>query len=208
MEKLEKKEITEKVAVKALINSFITYGIIFLFILFMCKAFFSWATQNIEATQTLNFSIASSILTAFIIFFLSLFLCRISTYDVFKKCKIESSKTNNVIEKLAIFFIFCGILSVILCFTLVVAKHNNTANYIDSISYKNYSNYKDTDLSIADALTEETINEMDQEWEKYVASLAITELSIIFSCFYLIIYQKKMILLYNELDKNQKPESK
>ena len=198
MKNIEKKEITDKAASKALINSFITYGIIFIFIIFMVRAFFSWATQNISATKTINFTIISSILSGFILYFLFLLLCKISSVDVFKKCKINKDKITNVTDRLTTFFIICAIISVISCFVSVFAKHEIINKDIDKIAYDNYNSFKSSNIAMADKITEERTAEIYDNWNKYLIKLSILESSIILSLFYLIKYQKKMILKYNE----------
>ena len=46
MEKIEKKEIPERTAIKAFINGFIAYGIIFGFITLIAITFFKWITRK------------------------------------------------------------------------------------------------------------------------------------------------------------------
>ena len=69
---------------------------------------------------------------------------------------------------------------------------------LDYISSNNYNDFKDTNVKIAEALTDIEIEKSQNNWLKYKISLSITEFSVLFSCLYLISYQKKMIMLYNE----------
>lgn len=197
-ENVEKKEISEKTAVKAFINGFISYGVIFAFIIFIGTAFFKLVTQSIDFKNDLTITISSSILCAFFIYFGILFLCRISTFDVLKKCKFDASKIKNITKKMSIFFIICAIFSFVICLITVSTKYKNSTLYLDKVSNDYYTSFKDENIEIANTFTNELINKFKDEWSQFAISISIIEGTILFSCFHLIIYQKKMILLYNE----------
>lgn len=195
---IEKKEISEKTAIKAFINGFISYGFIFVFIAFMAHAFFNWITHDIKFKNDLTATISTSILGAIFIYFGLLFLCRLSTFDVLKKCKLDNSKIPTITKKMSIFFIGCAIFSFMFCLLSVSVKYNNSTQYINKVSMDYYNAFKDNNIAIANTLTNELINKSKDEWSQYSISTAITEGTILFSCLYLIIYQKKMIVLYNK----------
>lgn len=198
MENIEKKEISEKTAVKAFINGFIAYGIIFGFIVLMITAFFSWILQNSSIiNQNLQFLVITSILRAILFYFLILFVCRISTFDVLKKCKINKENIKSILNKMTIFFTICGVFSIMVCSLNLSVKYLNLRNDLYLVSSDNYNSFKDYNINIATELTNQEAVKSRASWLKYKVSLGITETAILFTCCYLTFYQKKMILLYN-----------
>lgn len=196
-ETIEKKLISEGTAVKAFINGFISYGFIFAFIIFMSIAFFNWATQGFNFKNDLTATISTTVLCAIILYFGILFLCRLSTFDVLKKCKLDKEKVQNINKKMTIFFITCAILSFFVCLLIVTTRYQNSTMDLETSATNYYNAFKDDNIEIANTFTNELINEFKDEWSRFAISISILEGTILFSCFYLIIYQKKMILLYN-----------
>ncbi len=198
MEKIEKKQIPEKTAVKAFINGFVSYGIIFGFLTIICIATVNWIFHGSNINQDIKFTIVTSILKAIVIFFIILFICRISTFDVLKNCKVKKENITNINKKMKIFFVICAIFSLMISALYLSTTYLNMKKQLDYISSNNYNDFKDTNTQIAEALTNIEIEKSQNNWLKYKISLSITEFSILFSILYLISYQKKMIMLYNE----------
>ena len=198
MENIQKKEIPEKKAIRAFINGFISYGIIFGFISFIVILFFYTVTKNISINKDFKFTIATSCIRAIIIYFLILFICRISTFDVLKKSKLKTDKINYISKQMGIFFILCSLVSIMFSYLNLSVKNLNITADLYKISTYNYESFKNDDISIATALTDNYIEKSKTDLLNYKISLGITELSIFISCIYLIKYQKKMILLYNK----------
>ena len=194
---VEKKIISENTAIKAFINGFVSYGFIFAFIIFMSAAFFKWATQGIEFKNDLTITISTSILCAIIVYFGILFLCRISTFDVLKKCKLDKEKIKNINKKMTVFFITCAILSFFVCLLIVTTRYQNSTIDLETSANNYYNAFKNDNIEIADSFVNELINDFKDDWSRFSISISILEGTILFSCFHLIIYQKKMILLYN-----------
>ena len=49
MDNIEKKEITERTAIKAFINGFVSYGLILGFITLIATAFFKWIARKFNS---------------------------------------------------------------------------------------------------------------------------------------------------------------
>lgn len=196
-ETVEKKIISENTAVKAFINGFISYGFIFAFIIFMGAAFFKLITQNIEFKNDLTVAISTSLLGAIILYFGTLFLCRLSTFDVLKKCKLNKENIQNINKKMSIFFILCAIISFLICLMIITTRYQNSTLDFQTASENYYNAFKADDIEIANSFINQFKNELKDDWSKFITTTSILEGTIVFSCFYLIIYQKKMITLYN-----------
>lgn len=86
---MEKKEITSKTAVRAIITGFASYGIILLFIYKIIEVFVQKTILNeFSIDQSLLYVVFAAIFSILILVGMHL-LCRLSTYDVFRKCKIK-----------------------------------------------------------------------------------------------------------------------
>ena len=197
MEKIVKKEITERTAVKAFINGFVSYGLIFSFVILIIIAFIRLVTQNLKITNEFNYMIINSILKSIIFFFLILFVCRISTFDVLKKCKLKISEIDSIKSSMTKFFIICCVFSLMVFSFNLSIKYLNMQNDLYQVSTSNYETFKDSDLNIAASLTNIEISKKKDSWFKYKVCSCIVETTIFASCLYLISYQKKMIDLYN-----------
>ena len=195
---VEKKIISENTAVKAFINGFIAYGFIFAFIIFIAVAFFKLVTQHLTFENDLTVAISTSILSAITLYFGTLFLCRLSTFDVLKKCKLNKETIQNINKKMSIFFVICAIASLFICLLIVTNKYTNSTIDFQTASKNYYNAFKDDNIEIANSFINKFKNDLKDDWSKFIISTSILEGSIIFSCLYLIIYQKKMISLYND----------
>lgn len=196
-ETVEKKIISENTAVKAFINGFISYGFIFAFIVFMGAAFFKLISQHMEFKNDLTVAISTSLLSSIILYFGSLFLCRLSTFDVLKKCKLNKENIKNINKKMSIFFILCAIASLFISLIIVSTRYQNSTIDYKNASQNYYNAFKDDNTEIANSFINEFKNKQKDDWSRFTITTSILEGTIIFSCLYLIIYQKKMITLYN-----------
>ena len=189
--------ISENTAVKAFINGFISYGFIFAFIVFMGSAFFRLITQHMEFKNDLTVAISTSILSAIILYFGILFLCRLSTFDLLKKCKLNKDNLSNIHKKMSIFFIFCAIASIFVSLMVVTTRYQNATIDFKTASQNYYNAFQDDNIEIANSFINEFKNELRDDWSEFMITLVILEGTIIFSCIKLVKYQKKMISIYN-----------
>lgn len=189
---VEKQEINVKTSVKAIITGFVAYGIICAFI-----CFFLSVVIDILLTEFNNFKLAILVPIAGSIFLYYIIhgLCRISTYDVFKKCKINPDNIDSISKKMNLFFIFCIIFILIISIIFLVFKLDSLYTQVeisklqyDQVFSKNFSNQ----------LISEELEKYNSEKTYTIISTIIIELGLFISILSLIPFQKKMIKEYNK----------
>ncbi len=199
----EKKVIPAKTVVKGLITGFVSYGIIIGFLLLVVALIFSTTISNISDANQKVLSISLPLLFAFILYFVIHSICKISTIDLFKKCKTNSENLPEISQKMNLFFLVCIILFVILSNCLLVLKLSNERKSIDVASETYNQVFSD---NFTKTLTNEMLADYNETKNQTLVSAIIIELSLVVSFFSLIPYQKKMILEYNDVGKRIKKE--
>lgn len=199
----EKKVIPAKTVVKGLITGFVSYGIIIGFLLLVVALIFSTTISNIPDANQKVLSISLPLLFAFILYFVIHSICKISTIDLFKKCKTNSENLPEISQKMNLFFLVCIILFVILSNCLLVLKLSNERKSIDVASETYNQVFSD---NFTKTLTNEMLADYNETKNQTLVSAIIIELSLVVSFFSLIPYQKKMILEYNDVGKRIKKE--
>ena len=199
----EKKVIPAKTVVKGLITGFVSYGIIIGFLLLVVALIFSTTISNISDANQKVLSISLPLLFAFILYFVIHSICKISTIDLFKKCKTNSENLPEISQKMNLFFLVCIILFVILSNCLLVLKLSNERKSIDVASETYNQVFSD---NFTKTLTNEMLADYNETKNQTLISAIIIELSLVVSFFSLIPYQKKMILEYNDVGKRIKKE--
>ena len=199
----EKKVIPAKTVVKGLITGFVSYGIIIGFLLLVVALIFSTTISNISDANQKVLSISLPLLFAFILYFVIHSICKISTIDLFKKCKTNSENLPEIFQKMNLFFLVCIILFVILSNCLLVLKLSNERKSIDVASETYNQVFSD---NFKKTLTNEMLADYNETKNQTLVSAIIIELSLVVSFFSLIPYQKKMILEYNDVGKRIKKE--
>ena len=200
---MEKKEISARTTVKAIITGFVSYGIIIGFLLLVVALIFSTTISNIPDANQKVLSISLPLLFAFILYFVIHSICKISTIDLFKKCKTNSENLPEISQKMNLFFLVCIILFVILSNCLLVLKLSNERKSIDVASETYNQVFSD---NFTKTLTNEMLADYNETKNQTLVSAIIIELSLVVSFFSLIPYQKKMILEYNDVGKRIKKE--
>jgi hypothetical protein len=192
---MEKKEITSRTTVKAIITGFISYGIIINFICLLIFTIGNYFLKNLQGTNINGLYITLPLIADFIIFFLAHLICNISTFDVFKKCKTNPDNYKKIIRNLDIFFVLCIILSICLFLGLL---YLNLQYQTKSIEYT-VLQYKEI---FSEEHTLQLQNEMTDLYNtsktNLIKSTVILEIGFAISFLSLIPYQRKMITRYNE----------
>ncbi len=201
----EKKVIPAKTVVKGLITGFVSYGIIIVFLFIVIALVFSAAINSIPGANYKVLSISLPLLFAFILYFVIHSICRISTVDLFKKCKTKSENLSEITQKMNLFFLICIIVSVILANCLLVLKLSNERKSID-VASQTYSQVFSEGFT--SNLTNEMLADYNEAKNQTLVTAVIIQLSLVVSFFSLIPYQKKMILEYNDVGKRIKEEEK
>lgn len=190
---LEKKEISFKSATRGIITGFISYGILIGFIFFVfiynIRAYFNIVINNIPT------AICISLIYSAVLFYILHFLCRLSTYDVFKKYKIKPENNVNIFEKMKIFFIFLFFLvSAFIFFNLLTTLYDTQIEI-----YKTYAMQSQVfSQNFNTTLTSKMINEYNDMRLLLIIKVIILEIGLIIDFLSIIPFQKKMINKYNK----------
>ena len=200
----EKKIIPAKTVVKALITGFVSYGIVIGFLLFTIALVVNTFVYNIPNANQKVLAFSLPLLFAFILYFSIHSICRLSTSDLFNKCKTESNEElTKITSKMNLFFLICVITLVIISNSLLMLKLSNERKSID-IASQTYSTVFSENFT--SNLTNEMLADYNEKKNQTLASAIILELSLVVSFISLIPYQKKMILEYNDSGKRVKLE--
>ena len=143
----DKKAIHPRTAVKALINGFVAYGILIIFIFLTITVFTTWIVDNNR--DVVNYDVlkySSPLLAAFLIFFLVRATCHLSTFDLFKNCKIEKEEVDEVCTKMNFFYICLIAFSVAIIIIYMITRFSNERIQID----KDIMLYRETNSILAD----------------------------------------------------------
>lgn len=192
---MDKKNISSKTAVKGLINGFIAYGILILFLFFILIVLVSWAINSCKEYidyELLKYTLPA--LGAFLLFFLIRAICRLSTYDLFKKCQIDKDKIEEVSTKMNLFYIGFVILSIIAIVVSLIARFKNEKTDIKIVSDSYYSEYSE---DFADYLTLELLSDFQVKRTNTIIAYTIIEIGLLLGIFSLIPNQKNLIEKYN-----------
>ena len=193
-ENKEKKSIISRTAIKGLINGFISYGFLLIFIFLSIAVVVTWLVDNNKAS--INYDVIKytlPLMGAFLIFFLVRATCRLSTFDLLKKCKIEKDDIDKVCNKMNFFYICIVIFSVITILIYLMARVDNEKVQItrDLISYSS------SIPGYAEKKEQELITKYEEERADFLIQTLIIETGLLLGIFSLIPNQKKLIKRYN-----------
>lgn len=192
---MDKKDISVKTAVKGLINGFVSYSVLILFLFLILIIVGTWILNNNQTN--LNYDIIKftlPLIASIIIFFAVRAICKLSTFDLFNKCKIEKEKIESVSSKMNLFFIGCIVFSVIAIILFLTAKFHNQQLDIEEVRIEYYSTYSE---NYAESLTSNMISEFKIERSDTILQTLIIETGLLLGIFSLVPTQKKLIEKYN-----------
>ena len=192
---VNKKNIIPGTAVKGLINGFISYGILLIFIFLSIIVVVTWFVNN--HMETIDYNVLKyslPLIGALIIFFLVRATCRLSTFDLFKKCQIEKDDVNKVCSKMNFFYICVVAFSVVTVLLYLMVKVGNEKVQItrDMMSY-----YSPSISAYAEKKEQELITKYEEERTDYLIQTIIIEMGLLSGIFSLIPNQKRLIEKYN-----------
>ena len=191
---MDKKEINFKTATRAIITGFISYGIL---ISFICFVILYALNENFKilSSQDMRLTLCVPIICSILFVFILHFLCRLSTFDVCKKCKTNKDNTELICRKLNIFFfILLFVLFIFIIIKLFTTIYNmEIALYTtSSIQSQVFSN------DFNNILTKEMFNDYSMTKLHLIIRTFIYETGLIIGFLLLIPFQKRMILKYNK----------
>ena len=195
-----KKVISERTTVKAIITSYVCYGILIFFMFNLLKnAVSSAILANIEQSLP-KLGYIVPIMFGIITVCLIHILCRISTLDVFKKCKLDKEKEKYVNRNLKVFFVVIILFSIFYSFiSLSIAVNMDLQSVnLSSVQYGQV---------FSPLFTEELTNEMIKDFNNFkdyaFKDTFISEIFFIIGFISLASFQRKMIETYNKSEENE-----
>lgn len=192
---MDKKEINSKIAIKSLINSFVCYGILCIFLCLFILSIATYFLKGFSGSTARGLYITLPLIAVIILYFIVHSICKLSTYDVFKKTKTNPENYKDIVKHLNIFFIICIIISIVLFLGLLYLNLEYQAKSIELAELKYKEVFSAEHINI---LKSEMINTYNESKTNLVTSTVILEIGIAISFLSLIPYQRKMILKYNE----------
>jgi hypothetical protein len=193
---MEKKEISSRTTIKAIITGFVSYGIITMFVSFLLIAFGNNYLNMFTGKQVNGLYITIPLMVAITIYFVIHGICRISTYDVFKKCKTNPENYKDITKYLNLFFIFCVILTIILFSTMLYYNLEYQVKYIELYKLQFRNVYPEDYIN--NVLSADLISTYNASKVNLIRGTVILVTGVAISFLSLINYQKKMITRYNE----------
>lgn len=193
----EKKSILPRTAVKALINGFVAYGILLIFIFLTITIFTTWVIDNhrdVVDYNVLKYSLP--LLAAFLIFFLVRATCHLSTFDLFKNCKIDKEEIDGVCVKMNFFYICLVAFSVVTIIVYLITRFSNERVQIN----RDLMVYNQANSVYADEKEQELMEEYETNRANTLVQTLIVEMGLLLGIFSLIPNQRRLIERYNKVE--------
>ena len=193
-ESLDKKSIYPKTAVKGLINGFVSYGILLAFIFLTITVFITWIVENNRSH--INYDVLKytlPLLASFLIFFLIRATCRLSTYDLFKNCKIEENEKEKVCTKMNFFYLCLIVFFIITIIVYLITRFSNEKIQIQ----RELAFYSQSNSIYAEEKEEELIEAYQEDRCDTLVKTVIVEMGLVLGIFSLIPNQRRLIDRYN-----------
>lgn len=195
MNKKEKKEITLGTTVKAVITGYVAYGILIGFIAYMVGVLINWVIGLLPNANTRVLSITVPLLGVCFIFYIIRCVCSLSIHDVFKKCKTNPDNLPQVFTRLNLCIIIFIAIFVVATIGILMINFNSEKQSIVVSSYQYKTIHSE---EFATELTNEMLNQFEEEKTNKIISTIILELGMVTSLFSVIPLQKKLITEDNE----------
>ena len=199
MERVALKEISAKTTVKAIITGFVSYGIIAIFICLLIFTFGDYLLSQFSNNNINGLYVTLPLIAAIFIYFTIHLICRLSTYDVLHKCKVNPKNYTSITKALNTFFIICIILSIVVFLSLLYLNLQYQLKSIELASVQYREVFSQNHIKI---LQSEMNTLYDQSKTNLTISTIILVIGLSLSFLSLIPYQRKMILTYNKFEEN------
>lgn len=192
---MDKKEINSESVTKSIICGFVSYGIIAIFIFLLIASIINYSLKSFSSSTSKGLYITLPLMAVIILYCIIHLICRLSTYDVFKKSKTNPDNYKKIVKYLNIFFIICILLSVILFLSLLYLNLEYQVKSIELAELKYKEVFSEEHINL---LKSEMIEVYNESKTNLITSTIILEIGVSFSFISLIPYQRKMILRYNQ----------
>ena len=197
MERVERKEINARTTVKAIITGFVSYGIITIFICLLIFAIGNYFLSQFTSKAAQGLYVTLPLIASIFLYFIIHLICRISTYDVLKKCKVNPNNYKSIVKSLNIFFIICIALSIILFLSLLYLNLQYQLKSIELASVQYREVFSENHIKI---LQSEMNSIYELSKSNLTTSTVILVIGLSISFLSLIPYQRKMIVQYNRYE--------
>lgn len=195
MKKEDKKEITLGTTVKAVATGYVAYGILIGFIVYIVGIFINWALGLLPNANMKVISVTVPLLEAFFLFYIIRCICKLSIHDVFKKCKTNPDNLPKVFTRLNLCIMIFIAVFVVATIGILMINFNSEKQSIVVASYQYKTIHSE---EFAAELTNEMLEQFEEEKTNKMIRAVIIELGMVVSLFSVIPLQKKLITEYNE----------
>lgn len=196
MEKKEKKEISIATSVKAIITGYIAYGILMGFLVFVFGVVVNGWINSLPNANSKLLAVTIPLIGVILLYFVLHAVCKLSIYDVFKKCKTKAENLPKVFSRMNLFVLICVAFYVISSIAILNINFTNQEQSI-ALAAKKYSNIHSAQFT--SVLTHKMVEEYQETKSNMIISAIILELGIVVSWLSIIPLQKKLIKKYNEV---------
>ena len=192
---MKKNDIDATSTVRHIITGFVSYTIITGFICFVILIVVNNLLSNFVGISSRGLYITLPLMAVILVYAIIHGICKLSTYDTFKKSKTSPDNYKKIVKYLNLFFIACIILSIFVFLELLYLNLSIQAKTIEYSILK----YK---LVFSDEHVANLANDMTNSYNFSKTNLTISTIILVFgvaiSILSLIPYQRKMIVKYNE----------
>lgn len=192
---MEKNDINATTTVRHIITGFVSYSIITGFICFVILIVINNLLSNFVGVSSRGLYITLSLMAIILIYAIIHGICKLSTYDTFKKAKTNPDNYKKIVKYLNIFFIACIILSIFVFLELLYLNLSIQTKTIEYSILKYKLVFSDEHVA---SLAKDMTNSYNFSKTNLTISTVILVIGVAVSILSLIPYQRKMILRYNE----------
>jgi succinate dehydrogenase/fumarate reductase cytochrome b subunit len=198
-----KKEIPASTVVKGLITGFISYGILVYFLILVIMLGINYGISLLPHPNTTILSVSIPLLCGLFIYFLTHSICKLSTVDLFSKCKTNKENYQEINSKMKTFFVILTIVLVIVANIILCVRILNTESSIN-IASSQYSQVFSKEFT--SDLTSKMVADYHLHKTQTMISTLITEIAIILGLLTCVPLQEKFIVRYNDVKKDPAPK--
>lgn len=192
---MEKNDINATTTVRHIITGFVSYSIITGFICFVILIVINNLLSNFVGVSSRGLYITLPLMAIILIYAIIHGICKLSTYDTFKKAKTNPDNYKKIVKYLNIFFIACIILSIFVFLELLYLNLSIQTKTIEYSILKYKLVFSDEHVA---SLAKDMTNSYNFSKTNLTISTVILVIGVAVSILSLIPYQRKMILRYNE----------
>lgn len=192
---MEKNDINATTTVRHIITRFVSYSIITGFICFVILIVINNLLSNFVGVSSRGLYITLPLMAIILIYAIIHCICKLSTYDTFKKAKTNPDNYKKIVKYLNIFFIACIILSIFVFLELLYLNLSIQTKTIEYSILKYKLVFSDEHVA---SLAKDMTNSYNFSKTNLTISTVILVIGVAVSILSLIPYQRKMILRYNE----------